>query len=189
MRVSIVAAGMLAGMMVTAQAGQANIACYRKVATPPVYGTFSQKVVVSPARTVYETIPARYATGVERVLVRPAQTIPHHVPAITSTVAEKVMVRPASRVWMKSVDSMGGEAGCWVDKPAVYETRHRTVVVRPATTTYSVVPAEYRTVTRQVMVSPATTMARTIPAVYGTSTYQAQISPGSVGWQPAPVCN
>lgn len=159
-------------------------ACYQKVTTAPVYGTYTKHVMISPARVEFNKIPAQYTTVTRQVMVRPAQHIAHHVPAITRTIAETVMVAPASKVWSVTRDHHGREIGCWVHKPAQYATRHRAVVVRPATVSYSIVPAEYRTFTQQVVVRPAQLIQRTIPAVYGTRNYTAMVSPGTTGWQP-----
>ncbi|MDP4593935.1 MAG: hypothetical protein NWT00_05120 [Beijerinckiaceae bacterium] len=60
------------------------------------------------------------------------------------------MIQPARRVWTHYRDAQGNRGGCWKDLPARYGTRYRTVLVRPASIYYSVIPAEYRTVTRKV---------------------------------------
>jgi hypothetical protein len=141
-------------------------------------------VLVQPPRTTFAKILAQYATTAEKVMVRPAQTIPHHHPAITKTVSERILVQPASKVWTVTRDAHGAEVGCWVEKPAVYSTQLRTVVVQPATTSYTTIPAEYRTIHRQVVVSPERLIAQTSPAVYATQYYQAQIAPATTSWQP-----
>lgn len=173
-------AAVLASGATAAQAG----ACYRKVATPPVYGTFAKQVLVCPAKTHIYKVPATSRTVHRTVMVRPAQRIAHHVPAVTQTVAERVMVHPPGKVWSVTRDSRGNEVGCWVRRPAVYATRHRTVIVRPAAIRYSVVPAEYRTIAERVVVSPARLVEKVVPAVYATRHYRAVVAPGRVGWRP-----
>ena len=173
------------GFTSTAEAaGCYGSSCFQKVTTPPVYGTYTRSLLVRPQQTTFAKIPAQYATTAEQVMVRPAQQVPHHHPAVTNIVSEQVMVQAASKVWSITRDAHGREIGCWVVKPAVYETRQRAVVVRPAAITYSTIPAEYRTIHRQVVVSPERLVAQTTPAVYSTQAYQAQISPGSTSWQP-----
>lgn len=172
-----------AALTIATSAAQAGGACYRKIATPPVYGTFAQQVLVRPAQTSIHKIPAQYATVQRTIVVRPAQRIAHHIPAVTRTIAQRVMVHGPSRVWSVTRDRYGHEIGCWVHKPAVYATRYRTVVVRPAGVTYSLAPAQYRTISKQVVVRPARLVEHTQPAVYATRHYRALVSPGTVGWQ------
>lgn len=182
-----------AGVIITALAGATaaqaggcapGSSCYRKVTTPAVYGTYQQSVLVRPAQTSFAKIPAQYATTTEQVMVRPAQQIPIHHPAVTQTVSERVLVQAATKVWSVTRDAHGNEVGCWVEKPAVYATQQRTVIVQPATTSYQTTPAEYRTFQRQVVVSPERLVAQTTPAVYTTQTYQAQVAPATTSWQP-----
>ncbi len=180
--------GVVAAMLaLSAGAAQAGNSCFRKVSTPPVYQTYAQQVLVSPARTHFHKIPAQYATVTKQVLVRPAQRIAHHVPAVTRSVAQTVMIAPATKVWSVTRDAHGREVGCWVKKPAQFATQYRTVVVQPASVSYSVVPAEYRTIAHQVEVRPAQLIQRTTPAVYATRTQTAMVAPGRTGWQPIPA--
>ena len=136
MKYSTFGGALLAGLAFSTAADAGN-ACFRRVNHAPVYGTLTRSVLVSPTRTVFDKIPAQYATTSEQVMVRPAQSVPHHSPAVTQTVAQQVMVQPASKVWSVTRDAHGREVGCWVNRPAVYATQHRTVVVRHATTTYT----------------------------------------------------
>ncbi|MBM3609311.1 MAG: hypothetical protein FJX29_12825 [Alphaproteobacteria bacterium] len=137
-----------------------------------------------PAQTHYNKIPAQYQTVHRQVLVRPAQRVAHHIPAVSLTVAETVMIAPATKVWSVTRDAHGREVGCWVQKPAQYATRHRTVIVRPASVSYSVIPAQYRTVTQQMQVRPAQLVAHTTPAVVGTRNVTQMVAPATTGWQP-----
>lgn len=175
----------LAALAAGAGSAEAGNACYRKVHTAPVYGTYTKHVLVRPAETRFRKIPAEYATVSEQIKVRPAQRIAHHVPAVTKTICETVMIKPARRVWQVSYDAAGNQVGCWVTKPAVYGNRYRTVVVRQASVRYSVIPAEYRTISKRVLVRPAKLVQHTIPAVYASRTYTKMISPGRAAWQPA----
>jgi hypothetical protein len=105
--------------------------CYRKVVTPPVYGTVAKPVLLSPARTVAHAVPGEYGT-----------------------VAETVMVSPPRKVWQVTVDKYGHKIGCWVTVPAQYATHHRTVMVRPPTVVHHHKPALYGVDHHTVMVAP-----------------------------------
>lgn len=171
--------GVFAAALLSAGAAQACNGCYQKVTTPAVYQTHQQHYVVRPAQTHYNKIPAQYATVQRQVLVRPAQKIAHHVPTVTQTVAETVMIAPATKVWSVTRDAFGREVGCWVTKPAQYATRHRTVIVRPASVSYSVIPAQYRTYSEQVQVRPAQLVAHTTPAVVATRNVTQMVAPAT----------
>ena len=58
-------------------------------------------MVVHPARTVHERIPARYAHRTRTVVVEPARTVAHKVPPVIKTVARTVEVQPASAGWVQ----------------------------------------------------------------------------------------
>jgi hypothetical protein len=157
--------------------------CYRLVTSPPVYGSVAENVMVQPARTVARHIPAEFSTVEEKILVRPGRTIAHHTPAVLKDEAETVMVSPASKRWQVTHNAHGQVEGCWVVVPAQYATRHRTVVVAPASVQHEVIPAEYGVRQRTVMVRPAGVEHNTIPAVYETRHRQVIVSHGSQSWQ------
>jgi hypothetical protein len=157
--------------------------CYRHVVTPAVYGTVVEKVVVAPERVVARRIPAEYGLVSERVVVRPERVVARHIPAEYGVVAESVMVRPAGKVWQVSRDAHGAAVGCWVDVPPVYATRHRKVVVRPASVVHETIPAIVKDVTRKVVVRPASVVHETIPAVYGVRHHKVMVAPATSGWQ------
>ena len=92
-----------------------------------VYGSYTKNIIVKQTR--YVAVPVRY-----------------------KLIATQVMVSPARRIWTCSTDRYGQLIGCWRNKPAQYGTRYRTVMTRPASVYYSVIPAQYRTVTRSVRV-------------------------------------
>jgi hypothetical protein len=126
----------LAGAVLFASAAQAGgcggAACYRYVATPPVYGAVNEQVLVRPAETVYRTVPPVY-----------------------DTVSERVLVSPGGRVWQTRRDAYGELVGCWVDVPPQYTVRSRRVLVQPAQTIPETIPPEYANVRRRVLVQPA----------------------------------
>ncbi|MDP4024399.1 hypothetical protein Q8W71_17375 [Methylobacterium sp. NEAU 140] len=128
-------AAALGGLLLAAPAqagGCYGPSCYRYVATPPVYGTVQENVLVRPPRTVYRTVPPVY-----------------------DTVSEQVMVSPGGRVWQTSRGPGGELVGCWVTTPPRFALRSRTVLVRPAQSIPETIPPEYATVSKRVLVAPA----------------------------------
>jgi hypothetical protein len=171
--------------IVAAEAGGAPCTtCYRRVVTPPVYGTVAETVVVSPARTVAETIPAEYRTVQEQVVITPARTVEHVVPATFRAVAEEVLVAPARKEWRVVRDAYGRDVGCWVAVAPVHRTHYRHVVDTPARLVQQTIPAVYGTRPRTELVRPAEVVHRTIPAVTEVRHRQVLVKPGSDGWQP-----
>jgi hypothetical protein len=162
--------------------------CYRHVVTPAVYGTVAEKVLVEPERVIARRIPAEYGLVSERVVVRPEKVVARHIPAEYGVVAETVMVRPGGKVWQVSRDAHGRTVGCWVDVPPAYATRHRKVVVRPASVVHETIPAIVKDVTRKVVVRPASVAHETIPAVYGVRHRKVMVAPATSGWQRIDGC-
>lgn len=72
-----------------------------KVVHKAKYATQARTVVIHPARTVHERIPARYAHRTRTVVVEPARTVTRKVPPIIKTVARTVQVQPASAGWVQ----------------------------------------------------------------------------------------
>jgi hypothetical protein len=186
-RIATVALAALA-LSLGAEAANAGQACYRKVASPPLYETVTEPVLIEPARVVAHAVPAQYEQVTRQVVVRPARVVAHHTPAVTQTVAEQVLVQPGGRVWTVRRDAYGQDIGCWVNTAPVYATQYHTVVVQAASTQYETIPAEFQDVTRTVMVSRASVRHEVIPAVYGSQSRQVMVQPGSLGWQPIGGC-
>ena len=176
------------GVSLAAQAASAGEGCYRKVATPPLYQTVTEPVLIAPERVIAHPIPAQYEQVSEHVVVHPERVIAHRDPAVTQTVAAQVLVQPAGRVWTVRRDAYGQEIGCWVNTPPVFATQYHTVVVQPATAEYETIPAEYADLPHTVMVTPPSVQREIVPAVYGTQSRQVLVQPGSVGWQPIGGC-
>lgn len=105
--------------------------------------------------------PAQYETVQERVLLRAPRTYARVIPAEYGQVSETVMVSPGGRTWQVTRDAYGRAVGCWVDVPARYATRHRTVQVSAE----QVVPVA-------------------VPAVYGTRSHTVQVSAPQRTWVP-----
>ncbi|BAU92830.1 hypothetical protein MPPM_4225 [Methylorubrum populi] len=121
-------------LAVPAQAGGACVSaeCYRRVVTPPVYDTVSERVLVQPPRTVYRTTPPVY-----------------------DTVSERVLVAPGGRRWETRYDAYGQLVGCWVTTPPRYAVQTRRVLVRPPEAIPETLPPVYATTQRRVLVQPA----------------------------------
>jgi hypothetical protein len=125
----VLALAVLAGLAGPAAAGGFGCggACYRETTLPPVYGTLADPVLLAPPRSYEIVAPARYRTF-----------------------AEPVQVAPARREWRVTRDAWGRRIGCWVETPASYALRHRTVMVEAASvvpvTTYPVHGVRYRSV-------------------------------------------
>lgn len=173
-----------------AQDGQ----CFARVMSPPVTETVQEEVLVAPATTRREIVPATYRYATTRVMVR-EETIRHRIiPAVYETVTEQVLVRP-ERVEKVAV-------------PATYETYTETVVVRPARTVWKrgkgllgrqpgqavlgrdqttgellclvTEPAVTTTVTRTRQLAPARVEERMIAAEYKTVSRQVVVEPARV---------
>jgi hypothetical protein len=92
------------------------------------------------------------------------------------------MVSGPTRRWDVTRDAHGRTVGCWVEVPAQYALRTRTVLVAPASVDYEIVPAVYAHRQRKVMVRPTQVVHDTVPAVYETRQRKVLISPGSQHW-------
>lgn len=156
---TLLAAAALTALTTPAIAGGCGGAeCYRRVVTPPVYGTVSERVMVRAPRHYASTVPGEFTTLTERVLVA-----------------------PASRVWQVSRDAYGHEVGCWVAVPARYAVRHRTVMVRPPQTVQHYQPAQYALQQRQVLVQPGQAGWAPIGGGYGHAGYGYEGGGGLIG--------
>ncbi|RDJ20439.1 hypothetical protein DWF00_04540 [Bosea caraganae] len=182
---SALAAGLLLGAQGAQAADCSGAACYKLVKKPALYRTVSKTYLARPAQTQARIVPAEYGYVTENVLVQPAQTIPHHRPATYSSVSEKVMISPPTQRWEVSRDMFGNTVGCWVEVPAQYGYRQRTVEVSPPTVEYETVAAVYVPRQRQVMLRPTQVVRETIPPVYETVQRQVMVSPGASFWEPA----
>jgi hypothetical protein len=131
-----------------AMAGGGCATCYRHVVQPPVYGSVADRVMVAPPRTISHVIPAAYETR-----------------------SEKVLVSPARKVWQVKRDHYGQAIGCWVEVPAQYAVRHVKVQVRAEQVVHETLPAVYETRHRKVLVSPARSGWEPVAAHHGHHPY------------------
>lgn len=118
--------------------------CYARVEIPGKANTKTRQVLVSPATTKVETIPATYKTTSEQELVTPATTKTEVVPATYKSVTRQVPVDNPVEAVTETTD-------------AEYETVTERVLVKPAETKTITVPAVYDTVTERVQVKDAYT--------------------------------
>lgn len=112
--------------------GGCGAECYRRVHTPPVYDTVSERVLVRPPRTIYRSTPPIY-----------------------DTVTERVLVQPGGRHWQTRYDRHGGLVGCWVQTPPRFALRHRRVLVQAGQVIPETIPPAYANYQRRVLVQPA----------------------------------
>ena len=71
-----VVASMAAVPLSPALAGGAGCAtCYRQIVQPPIVGVLHEHVKVHPARRLTHVIPAQYATMARKVLIAPARRV------------------------------------------------------------------------------------------------------------------
>ncbi|WP_422373469.1 hypothetical protein [Hoeflea sp.] len=79
----------------------------------------------------------------------------------------------------------GKSLACYQQRhqPAVYQTVHENVVVRPAGVVHETIPARYGQVTERVLIEPARVIARHIPAVTRTVHQKVMVRPKSIGWE------
>ena len=153
--------------------------CYTLVQTPPVYGSVAETYVARPEQVQAQVIPAEYDTVTEKVMVHPARQIAHHRPAQYGVVSEKVMLSPGGKRWEVSRDAHGRMVGCWVETPAQYGYRQRTVEIAPASVYYEIVPPVYSPSPAQGDdAAPTQVVRHTIPAVYETRHRKVLLQPG-----------
>jgi len=173
--------------------------CFARVRVAPAYETYSERVMVRPARREQRTAPAVYAWAERRVLVEPVHMRRRVVPAAYRTVTESVVISPATTR---------------VDHTApVYETITEQVVSRPAHSEWRrsfvspdeplprgareeptgeviclvEVPAEYATIQRRVLREPGHDIETTFPAVIRQVTRQVIERPARVEDVPIPA--
>lgn len=159
---------------------------------PAQYETVEERVLVKPATTRLEIVPAVYETVTERVMVKPEtkQLVP--VDAVYEDQEEQVLVEPASTYWKRSTVAEAAASGakeqivgddgyvmCLLEKPAVYKTVSKRVMVKGPSTREEIIPAEYATVEKTVLKTPATTKEIEVPAEYGTVQTTKLVTPAS----------
>jgi len=180
-------------------AGGKAVECYEPYRTAPVYGTAQERVLlrparsridrvpaiygtqqvlrlVSPERTEIRTIPAQYRTVRERVLLYEETTVERTVPAVTRTEYRRVKISDGGYAWEYRTIH-GKRVLCKVKRKAVYDTVATTVVVKKARVVHERVPAQWGYQDHVVLVAEERREAVPIPAEWGYSTEQVLIQP------------
>src|SRR5690606_6642089 len=68
-----------------------------KVKRPAVYQTVAEHVVVRPAQTVHERVPARWGYEKRKVMIEPERKERYVIPAEYGYTHEQVLIRPAEK--------------------------------------------------------------------------------------------
>lgn len=170
------------------EAGGKAIACYEQVATPAVYSTVTERVLVKPASSYAVVHPAIYGTRTRLVEVEPKHVVERVTPAVVKTVNRKVKVKPSGTVrkW-KRID--GRKVLCEVEQPAVWTTVAETVVVRKERIEHVVVPARYERVSERFIVQDERTETVTTPAEYADVSRRVLVSEGGTSWRKVKIRN
>lgn len=159
---------------------------------PAQYATAEERVLIKPATTRLEIVPAVYETVTERVMIKPETKKLVAVDAVYEDQEEQVLVEAASTYWKRSTVAEAAASGakeqivgddgyvmCLLEKPAVYKTVSKRVMVKGPSTREEVIPAEYATVEKTVLKTPATTKEIEVPAEYGTVETTKLVTPAS----------
>ena len=152
---------------------------------PAVYKNVTERVLVKEASTQQIPVPAVYETVTERVLVKDASARMETIPAKYRTEKVRELVTPAKGEWVKKLKEENCFSDnpedcyvmCWEEKPAVYRTVNKQVLVSQATTRSIDQPAEYRTITKRILKSPASVRTVEVPAEYRTITKRVLVNP------------
>ncbi len=151
-------------------------------------GTYTRKVVKTPATTRVIDIPAVTKTVKKTVMVTPPTTRVVDVPAVTKTMKRTVMVKPpttrvidipaVTKTIKRTVISP--ESTKVVEIPAVTQTMKRTVMSTPPSTRVIEVPQKTATLKRTVLASDARVEELTVPAVNKTVTKEVLTKKGGL---------
>jgi outer membrane protein OmpA-like peptidoglycan-associated protein len=151
-------------------------------------GTYTRKVVQTPASTRVIDIPAVTKSVEKTVMVTPPTTRVVDVPAVTKTMNRTVMVKPpttrvidipaVTKTIKRTVISP--ESTRVVDIPAVTQTMKRTVMATPPTTRVIDIAQKTATLKKTVLASDARVDETTVPAVTKTVTKEVLTKKGGL---------
>ncbi len=156
--------------------------CYEEVRPRRVSRTVERELMVEPPSMYYEYAPPHYRWVGRRVLLKPAHTADEVVPAVTRRVYETVVVRPATTRWVHRRGLFGRNRMCKVRFPAVTRRVVRHVVVRPARRIRRRIPAVYGTIPRRELVRSARARKVYVPATYRTVRHRVPVPAGRRYW-------
>ncbi len=114
-------------------------------------GTYTKKIVVTPATTIVKDIPKVTKLIKKTVMVTPPTTVTIEIPAVTKVVKRTVMVTPPTTRT--------------IDIPEETKVIKKVVMVTPPTTRVIDIPAKFKTFKRVVMSTAPTTVVKDIIAV------------------------
>ncbi|VAW46092.1 hypothetical protein MNBD_GAMMA03-2090 [hydrothermal vent metagenome] len=169
-------------------AGASPGTCFHEHRKAAKYKEMEEKVLVSEAYEVIETIPAQYKMVDETIVVQEVSTKIIEVPATYKDETKQILVKPATTVWKKGtgpiqrIDSATGEIMCLVDVPAEYKTITTRVIDTPASTKVITIPEVTKIVQSRQEVVPAKEIRRTVPAKYKMVKKTTVESDGELVW-------
>jgi len=166
--------------------GGKYMTCYKKVVTPPLYRSVTERVMVSPATCSQFRTPPTYGTIAQEVVVRPSAQIVHTKRAVYGRVQVTRQVRPAKTRWVRR-HCRGGDYKCAVTTPPKYRTHSMRVMIQPRQKWVVSRPAVKHVVHRQVVLNPGQVRQVCKPAVYRTVVRQVMVRAGTERWVPAPA--
>ena len=151
-------------------------------------GTYTRKVVKTPATTRVIDIPAVTKTVKKTVMVTPPTTKVIDVPAVTKTMKRTVMVKPPTTKVIdipavtKTVKRtvISPETTRMVEVPSVTKTMKRTVMATPPSTRVIDIPEKTATLKKTVLASDARIEEVTVPAVSKTVTKEVLTKKGGL---------
>ncbi len=162
--------------------------CFHEHKTKPTYKTVEEKILVSEAYDVIETVPPQFKMVEKTVVVSEASEKLVKVPATYKFEEEKILVKPATTVWKKGtgpiqrIDSATGEIMCLVEVPAEYKIVKKRVIDTPATTKVVKIPEVTKTIKIREQIADAKEIRKTIPAKYKTITKTVLADEGDYVW-------
>lgn len=130
----------------------------------------TETIIVKPAQTEYQTIPAKLESINEYVIVQEAATELVAIPASFKSITETVEVKAASVKYRNIPAKFRTETQIVVvtpaqgEKAAIKKAINVKKLVSPAQVVETVIPPTYKQVTRRVLDSPEQKIERSIPA-------------------------
>ncbi len=159
------------------------------VEVPATFKTVSKRVLKAPATSKNIAIPAVYKTVRVKELVSEAREVKRRIPAVYKEVTIRKKAEEASFTWhdignkQLPSHSRTGNQICLVQKPAVYETIKKTLVLNDARTERIDLPAQYKTVQVDKQVEPEKEIRHVIPAEYKTLNLSKIDKEGYMEWR------
>ncbi len=150
---------------------------------PAKYGWGTEKIKVSDGTERVIAAPAQYKTVYEKVLKSPAQTIWRTRLDNKSPEASKALLNAAREDGMPLDATRPGT--CYNEHyiPAKYQEITERVLASEASEKVQAVPAQYKTVTKRILVAPETSKLVEVPAEYKMVKEKVQTAPARTEWK------